>query len=244
MRRYLLGLAVLLLLLGAGPAWMTVAGGLRFDQRWFEAGRAPAGLVADPAADGVARVQVYAARAFNWRGIFAVHTWIATKPAGRRPYTIRQVTRWGPTPGAERGRPDRQWFGNEPVMLAELTGAAAERAIPAVAAAAAAYPHAGRYRVWPGPNSNTFTAWVIRRVPGLDAALPPTAIGKDYLAPDWTAMAPSGTGVQFSAGGYAGVLLGLEEGLEINLLGAVIGIDPTGPALLLPGVGRVGFGRR
>ena len=43
------------------------------------------------------------------------------------------------------------------------------------------YPYADSYRVWPGPNSNTFTAFVLREVPELRVDLPPTAIGKDYL---------------------------------------------------------------
>jgi len=28
---------------------------------------------------------------------------------------------------------------------------------------AASYPFCGRYLAWPGPNSNTFVAWVLRR---------------------------------------------------------------------------------
>ena len=43
-----------------------------------------------------------------------------------------------------------------------------------------AYPNIGDYRVWPGPNSNTFVASIIAAVPGIRAALPSTAIGKDF----------------------------------------------------------------
>ena len=92
-----------------------------------------------------------------------------------------------------------------------------------------------------GPNSNTFTAFVARRVPELKLDLPPTAIGKDYLPNgDLFARAPSGTGYQFSLFGLFGVLVGVEEGLEINLLGLTFGIDPKSFALKLPAVGRVG----
>jgi hypothetical protein len=42
------------------------------------------------------------------------------------------------------------------------------------------------------------------------------------------------------------VLVALEEGIEINLFGAVFGLDVNPPAFKLPIVGRLGFaqGRR
>ena len=110
--------------------------------------------------------------------------------------------------------------------------------------AARAYPHAKEYRVWPGPNSNTFTAFVARAIPELRVDLPPTAIGKDYLPNgDIVATTPSGTGFQFSLFGLFGILVGVEEGLEVNLLGLTFGIDPVDPALKLPIVGRLGPNR-
>ena len=45
------------------------------------------------------------------------------------------------------------------------------------------YPYRDRYRAWPGPNSNTFVAWVLREA-GLHHSLDPRAIGKDYCGPD------------------------------------------------------------
>ena len=49
-----------------------------------------------------------------------------------------------------------------------------------------------------------------------------------------------------SVGGALGVLVAIEEGIEINLLGAVFGLDLNPPAFKLPIVGRLGFpqGRR
>jgi hypothetical protein len=35
--------------------------------------------------------------------------------------------------------------------------------------------------MWPGPNSNTFVAWVLREA-GVEHALDPRAIGRNYLA--------------------------------------------------------------
>ena len=44
---------------------------------WYEARRDPTGLAPDPATTPEAVIQVYAARAVSWRGIFSMHTWIA-----------------------------------------------------------------------------------------------------------------------------------------------------------------------
>ena len=105
-----------------------------------------------------------------------------------------------------------------------------------------AYPNIGDYRVWPGPNSNTFVAAIIAAVPGMRAALPSTAIGKDFpFDRRWIGRTPSRTGVRVNLGGYFGFSVGWVEGLEINVLGAVAGIDMRRPALKLPGIGRLGM---
>jgi len=72
--------------------------------------------------------------------------------------------------------------------------------------------------------------------------LPPTAVGKDYLPDGMPAgLAPSGTGVQLSLLGLAGLVLGLDDGIDVNLLGLTFGLDLLRPALKLPGVGRLGI---
>jgi hypothetical protein len=114
--------------------------------------------------------------------------------------------------------------------------------IDRIEAAVSAYPYGNTYRVWPGPNSNTFTAFVARRVPELGLDLPPTAIGKDYLASGQVLdRMPSGTGWQISLFGLLGLGLAWEEGIEFNLLGLSVGIDVNDLALRLPGLGRVGL---
>ncbi len=90
------------------------------------------------------------------------------------------------------------------------------------------------------PNSNTFTAFVLRDVPELRVDLPPTAIGKDYLGLVPVALTPSGTGGQVSVLGIAGVTAGWEEGFELNLLGLTLGLDPKSLAVKLPLVGSLG----
>jgi len=119
----------------------------------------------------------------------------------------------------------------------------AEALIDRIDRAARAYPYPEQYRMWPGPNSNTFTAWVGRAVPELAMDLPPTAIGKDYLGSQFVGIAPSGSGVQFSLFGLLGATAGRVEGFEVNVLGLTFGLDPFSPAIKLPMIGRLGAAR-
>ncbi len=228
------GLMLLLLTVGRG----VVA------QDWRKASREPVGLAPDPAAVPEAVVQVYAARTWGFRGNFGVHTWIAVKPAKALAYTVYEVIGWKLRWSASalsigHRAPDARWYGNAPEILAEKRGAEAEALIERIDRAARAYPYAGAYTVWPGPNSNTFTAWVARAVPELKVDLPPTAIGKDY-SERLVDSAPSGSGVQFSLGGLFALTASGVEGLEVNLLGLTFGVNPFDPALKLPLVGRIG----
>ncbi|CAO3427584.1 DUF3750 domain-containing protein [Azospirillum doebereinerae] len=233
-----------LLLLLAGPVFVIASGTASLGVDWSKADRTSVGLAPDPATTPEAVVQVYAARVLSWRGAFGVHPWFAVKLAGARSYTVYEVIGWRVYRGMQavsvsHRDPDGRWFGAQPTVLAELRGAAAAAAIPKIAEAASTYPYAGEYRIWPGPNSNTFAAWVARAVPELRLDLPSTALGKDYLGTGLIARAPSGTGWQVSLFGVAGVLLAVEEGLEINLLGLTVGVDPLDLAVKLPGVGRL-----
>jgi hypothetical protein len=112
-----------------------------------------------------------------------------------------------------------------------------------VEAAIEEYPYPDSYHVWPGPNSNTFVAFVTRRVPELRVDLPPTAIGKDFLNGSIVGSAPSGRGFQFSLAGLLGFTASGVEGLEVNLLGLSFGLNPFDPALRLPLIGRLGPAR-
>ena len=236
-------LLLMLALLLAGPAYMLASGEIRLDRAWHATERGPAGLAPDPATTTEAVVQVYAARAFNWRGLFAVHTWIAVKQQDAPAYTRYEVTRWRPASiPARRDAPDRAWFGNPPKLLAELRGETASAAILAIEQALPDYPFRESYQAWPGPNSNTFTAWLVRRIPELRVEFPPTAIGKDYLHPGVLAGATSGSGFQIALGGLLGLTIARDEGLEVNILGLVVGVDPLRPAVKIPGVGRLGTG--
>jgi hypothetical protein len=100
----------------------------------------------------------------------------------------------------------------------------------------------GDYSPWPGPNSNTFVQAVLNAVPQLKMVLPPTAIGKDYpYHGDWFGLTASRTGLFVSLGGYLGLTIGRIEGIELNFMGGVLGLDIRRPALKLPAIGRLGL---
>jgi hypothetical protein len=244
-------LIFLLLVFFLGPALVYVTGGARLRGDWRTASQASVGLAPDPLRVREAVVHVYAARAAAWRGVFSVHTWVAVKPANAERYTRYEVIGWrlyrglSPVSVSSDRAPDAQWFGAHPWLLREVRGTAAEAVIAALPSVVASYPYANRYAVWPGPNSNTFTAYLARRVPQLHLAMPSNAIGKDYIAPGWTlTRSPHGTGMQLSFSGMVGLLVGPHEGVEINVLALTVGLDPLGLALNLPGLGRVGRARR
>lgn len=240
--RWLIGVGLFLVLLLGGPAYLYVTDATGVETSWHEANRDSAGKAPGPDAHPEAVVQVYAARAFRWRGVFAVHSWVAVKEAGAQRYRVYEVTSWrGGRVATGFGIPDRNWFGNAPKLLLDVRGDEASALIPRIADAVERYPHDGDYAVWPGPNSNTFVAWLLRDVSGLNAALPPTAVGKDYLSGAWLAPMPSRTGYQVSINGVVGIGIARVEGLEVNVLGLVVGVDPLGLAVKLPGVGHIGL---
>jgi len=131
-------------------------------------------------------VQVYGADVWGVRGHFAIHTWIATKAANSDRYLRYQVIGWRarrgqPVVSITEGNPDGDWFGSEPVLLHERRGAEAERIIDAIHQAALRYPYAKEYVMWPGPNSNSFIAWIGLEVPDFDLDLPAKALGKTWM---------------------------------------------------------------
>jgi hypothetical protein len=202
-------------------------------------------VVLDPVAPTEPVVQVWGARTRGAKGIFGVHTWVAVKPRGVADYTVYEVIgwrlRWSDTAVVIRNRAPNQWFGAEGELYAEKRGAGVEELIQRIDKAAREYPYAQTYTVWPGPNSNTFTAWIARAVPELEVDLPATAIGKDYLGGSMVSTAPSGKGFQLSLRGLFGVAASRVDGLELNLLSLNFGVSSSG--IKLPIVGRIGTPR-
>ena len=71
--------------------------------------------------------------------------------------------------------------------------------------------------------------------------MPSNAIGRDFRYGFYAGPTDSGTGFEISLHGLAGFKLGWVEGVELNFLGLVAGIDLRHPGVKLPGVGRIGF---
>ena len=155
------------------------------DEGWQTASRESAGIAPDPAAFRGAVVQVYGASAYGWRGWFGIHTWIAVKPTAADTYRIYDVVGWRVQHGRPALRiyadiPDRYWFGSRPALLLDRRGEGVDGLIDAIDEAARRYPWADEYRLFPGPNSNTFPAWIALQVPEFGLELPLRAIGSRY----------------------------------------------------------------
>jgi Protein of unknown function (DUF3750) len=189
-------------------------------------------------------VQVWGARTRGAKGIFGVHSWIAVKPSGATDYTVCEVIGWKRRQTGSavvvRKRAHNHWFGAKGELYAEKRGAGVDVLIERIGEAALEYPYAQTYTVWPGPNSNTFTAWIARAVPELEVDLPATAIGKDYTE-SLVSTAPSGKGFQFSLRGLLGVAASSVDGIELNILSLNFGVSSSG--IKLPIVGRIGAPR-
>jgi len=210
---------------------------------WNAADWSSARLLPPAVAKPEALVHVYAARTGRWKGIFAHHSWIVVKERGAPHYQRFDMVAWGRPVKVNNWPPDARWYGHRPVLVGAVEGPAAEPLVARVRAAVARYPYdrAGSYAVFPGPNSNSFVAYVLAAIPEAGLALPPTALGKDWRArSDWFGPTPSRTGIELSLGGLFGFSLAWIEGLELNVLGLVVGVDIRRPALKLPGFGRIG----
>jgi hypothetical protein len=154
---------------------------------WRTASRESSGLSVPPEEFPDAVIEVYAADAFSWRGWFAVHTWIAVKEQNAEEYTVYEVVGWRVNRGLPALRvyqtktPDRYWYGSKPEKVLYITGDKAARLIPKIQQAVPNYPYVNDYTVFPGPNSNTFPAWIGQQVPELELDLPFSAIGSGYI---------------------------------------------------------------
>jgi hypothetical protein len=210
---------------------------------WRTADWSASGVLAQADSDREAAVYVMAARTGGLKGALSVHSWIVFKKAGATSYERYDKVGWGVPVRRNAYAPDGRWYSNIPEVIQEVRGTQAERLIPRIEAAIASYPYAtsGGYRIWPGPNSNSFVAHVLREVPELGARMPPNATGRDY-APGWASLEwlPEG-GIHATIGGWLGFTVGKSAGLELHFLGLVAGIDFLRPAIKIPAFGRVGL---
>lgn len=136
---------------------------------------------------------------------------------------------------AEEAHLDHRFDGHTVHLLGWLDGEAAHRAAEAIEARAHELDefYGENYRVWPGPNSNTFVAEVARAAPDLGFVFDPNCIGKDY--PGWVdvGLTASKTGLRLDTVPI-GVAVGLREGVEVHVLGLTAGISLDPPGISLP----------
>lgn len=209
---------------------------------WREAKWESSHTLPDPATSREARVTIFAATTGGFKGAFAVHSWIVVKPEDAAHYDRYDVVGWGRPVRKNGYESDGYWYSNMPRKVWEVSGPAAGTLIPRIEAAIDAYPHnkPGGYRLWPGPNSNSFVAYVMRQVPEIDAVLPPNAVGRDYITDGaFYHFDPTGD-VNLTLYGLFGVSLGVKSGFEMHVLGLVAGVDFRHPAVKIPAWGRFG----
>lgn len=230
-----------LLPVAATAAWWTT---VDRPGSWRSADWTSSGMLPAPAT-GDAAIYVMAARTGGLKGALSVHSWIVLKKPGEAQYVRYDKVGWGRPVRRDAYPADANWYSNTPAVVHAVLGERAAELLPDVEAAIEAYPHAqpGAYRIWPGPNSNSFVAHVVDAVPRLGASMPPNATGRDF--------APGVVSLRFSAdwqdvhvtlGGLAGFAVGRRSGVEAHMLGAVVGIDVMRPALKIPALGRVELG--
>ena len=201
------------------------------------------GMLPPATADRDARLLVFTGRTGRWKGIFAVHSWVVFKAQNATAWNRYDVVGWGQPVRFNGWDPDGRWFGDTPRVLVDIRGEKAVALIPKVRNAIRAYDYGrfGDYRIWPGPNSNTFTAAVLRAVPEIEVTFRRMQLARISATSLISASPTAGQRIEASLWGILGVKIGWVEGVELNFLGLVAGLDLRHPALKLPGFGRLGL---
>ncbi|MFO0610948.1 MAG: DUF3750 domain-containing protein [Polyangiaceae bacterium] len=92
----------------------------------------------------------------------------------------------------------------------------------------------------PGPNSNTFVAYLDRTC-HLYVELPATAIGRDYVGIVGADVTEGRTGIQLGSI-PVGLRIGLREGVGVQIFGLPLGLHLVPPGIDVPvNPGRIGF---
>ena len=211
---------------------------------WRSANWESAGILPTASSDQPAAIYVMAARTGGIKGALSMHSWIVTKEKGASGYNRYDKLGWGQPVRRNAYSADGRWYSNQPEIVFELHGRQAELLIPDIEAAIASYPYSnlGGYKIWPGPNSNSFIAHVLNRVPELGLALPSNAVGRDFLADGrWYLIDRDRKNMIVNWAGLFGFAVGERNGFEIHFMGLVAGVDVSNPALKVPGFGHVGL---
>lgn len=208
---------------------------------WSQANWSSAGILPPPhPAD--AEIMLLAARTGGLKGAFATHSWLVLKKPGESGWHRYDKVGWGKPIRHNAYDADGRWYSNTPVIYQRINGERAKHLIPKVENAIKTYRwrKRGDYKLWPGPNSNTFIASVINDVPELSWEMPATAVGRDFpLSGSWFSHLPDG-GWRLSLGGYAGMAFKPSSSLDLNFLGLVAGINWQSGQLKIPAFGTIG----
>ena len=241
MRRFVFYPTCLLFLIFFLPALVHLVLWVQKDgpRDWHSADWSSAGILDRPKPDD-ARVIVFAARTGGLKGAFATHSWIVLKKPGANRYDRYDVVGWGKPVRKNAYDADGRWYSNEPKIQFEVSGPRAASLIPRIEGAIRRYRWSdyGDYSLWPGPNSNTFVASIIRAVPGFNAQTPSSAVGRDYPEDGRWWRIVNGN-LYATLGGYIGFNVSRSIGFEMNFLGLVAGFNHARREIKLPGFGNI-----
>jgi hypothetical protein len=119
-----------------------------------------------------------------WCGLFAVHYWFVTESPGMRD---RWEIWWQQNVGGYSNGylhrnlqyPDADVGGGPTCLECSWSGKEADRITQALQQSWDGYPYRSVYRAFPGPNSNTYVAWVLRKA-AIEHPLSWKGMGKDF----------------------------------------------------------------
>ncbi len=196
---------------------------------------------AGPEVHREAVVQIYNARAFAWRGIFATHPWIVVKRADA------DCLQAGRGRGMGLGSKLRTDYAHRRRPLVRIDAVVAGRCCAGRRrkrdrpdrSAVASYPSRTTADL-AGPNSDTFLAHVAREVPELSLDIPASAIGKDYRP--WTSppVRAQRTGLQVSLLGLPARRWRPRKASESTCWACPSGSTCCARPCRLPAIGRLG----
>jgi len=139
--------------------------------------------LAELADSGHAMVRVYGAP-IPFLEPFFMHTWVLTKRAEERAFHRWEVWR---SPGGDYVHvrkdllaPTADIGAGETFIIGQVKGHGAESIVAFVETESPQYPFRETYIAFPGPNSNTFTQWVLDNS-GWELVLPPCAVGAQWV---------------------------------------------------------------
>jgi hypothetical protein len=193
------------------------------------------------------RVQLRSATLPSALRVIAVHTWFNVLEAADGRWRRWEVWQNRAAGGESWGHvhrdlmhPERPVGGGPAVCEWEWGGDEAARLL-SVLNRSPEYPERERYRYWPGPNSNTYAAWVLSEA-GIDYSLDPRAVGKDFLGARGFGIRRERGRVQLESP-LLGMHVDARRAVEVHVLGLTFGLERAPAALTTP-LGRVRFSRR